>query len=189
MFNCTLNYGKALRKTRPRTSESNSTDRGLPDGLCTGLETLAQLKNTYSDVSQLRITYRSDVTALPINFTSREPKFLNPSPDLEMQQRDEQKFSSGSSSLIMKNSLCGLSPLSVYKAVYAVAHALHNLEHCEQGRGPFNGRDCTDISNFEPWQVEVCIDTVVFTYVGLRSDSPSADVLLEERALHSTAHR
>lgn len=105
MFNCTLNYGKALRKTRPRTSGSNSTDRGLPDGLCTGLETVAQLKNTYSDVSQLRITYRSDITALLINFTSREPKFLNPSPDLEMQQRDEQKFSSGSSSSIMKNSV------------------------------------------------------------------------------------
>lgn len=153
MFNCTLNYGKALRKTRPINSESNSTDRGLPDGLCTGLESLAQLKNTYSDVSQLRITYRSDVTALPINFTSWETNLLNPLLHWEMQQRDEQKFSSGSSSSIMKNILCGLSPFSVYKAVYAVAHALHNLEHCEQGRGPFNGRDCTDISSFEPWQV------------------------------------
>lgn len=169
MFNCTLNYGKALRKTRPRTSGSNSTDRGLPEGLCTGLESLTQLKNTYSDVSQLRITYRSDVIS---SFHIMGTKFLNPLLDLEMQQRDEQKFSSGCSSSIMNNSLCGLSPLSVYKAVYAVAHALHNLEHCEQGRGPFNGRDCTNISSFEPWQVGVCIDTVVFTCVGLRSDSP-----------------
>ncbi|XP_011606574.1 vomeronasal type-2 receptor 1 [Takifugu rubripes] len=109
MFNCTLNYGKALRETRPRTSGSNSTDRGLPDGLCTGLETVAQLKNTYSDVSQLRITY------------------------------------------------------SVYKAVYAVAHALHNLEHCEQGRGPFNGRDCTNISSFEPWQLMYYLKNVRYT--------------------------
>ncbi|TNN01638.1 hypothetical protein fugu_011020 [Takifugu bimaculatus] len=109
MFNCTLNYGKALRNTRPRTSGSNSTDRSLPDGLCTGLETVAQLKNTYSDVSQLRITY------------------------------------------------------SVYKAVYAVAHALHNLEHCEQGRGPFNGRDCTNISSFEPWQLMYYLKNVRYT--------------------------
>ncbi|CAF90659.1 unnamed protein product, partial [Tetraodon nigroviridis] len=84
VFNCTLDYGKALRQSG--------------QGLCSGLESLAQLNNTYSDISQLRITY------------------------------------------------------SVYKAVYAVAHALHNLEHCQQGQGPFNGKDCADIGSFEPWQ-------------------------------------
>lgn len=52
MFNCTLDYGKALRQAGP------SAAGGPPDGLCTGLESLAQLNSTYSDVSQLRITYR-----------------------------------------------------------------------------------------------------------------------------------
>ncbi|XP_073347064.1 vomeronasal type-2 receptor 1 [Pagrus major] len=103
LFNCTLDYSKALKQARQRAKETNGTlsraARAVPDGLCTGRESLAQLNNTYSDVSQLRITY------------------------------------------------------SVYKAVYAVAHALHNLEHCEPGRGPFNGKDCADITDFEPWQL------------------------------------
>ncbi|XP_078103233.1 vomeronasal type-2 receptor 1 [Sander vitreus] len=94
LFNCTLSYGKAVR--------------GVPDGLCTGTESLAQLNNTYSDVSQLRITY------------------------------------------------------SVYKAVYAVAHALHNLEYCEKGQGPFNGNDCANITNFEPWQLMYYLKNVRF---------------------------
>ncbi|XP_061683951.1 vomeronasal type-2 receptor 1 [Syngnathoides biaculeatus] len=101
LFNCTLDYGKALRKAKA----FNGT---IPGGLCTGTESLAQLNNTYSDTSQLRITY------------------------------------------------------SVYKAVYAVAHALHNLEHCEQGRGPFIGIGCADITKFEPWQLMYYLKNVRF---------------------------
>lgn len=52
MFNCTLDYGKALRQA------GGGSPGGPLDGLCNGLESLAQLRNTYSDVSQLRITYR-----------------------------------------------------------------------------------------------------------------------------------
>lgn len=54
VFNCTLDYGKALR----RSGQGSARSSAAPDGLCTGQEPLAQLNNTYSDVSQLRITYR-----------------------------------------------------------------------------------------------------------------------------------
>lgn len=103
LFNCTLDYSKALRLSSQRANEVNGTlartVRGVPEGLCMGNESVAQVNNTYWDISQLRITY------------------------------------------------------NVYKAVYAVAHALHNLEHCVEGEGPFTGKTCANISNFEPWQL------------------------------------
>uniref|UniRef100_A0A667Z2Y0 Vomeronasal 2, receptor 1 n=1 Tax=Myripristis murdjan TaxID=586833 RepID=A0A667Z2Y0_9TELE len=82
--------------------------RAVPDGLCTGKESLQRLNSTYSDVSQLRITY------------------------------------------------------NVYKAVYAVAHALHNLEHCVPGQGPFNRNSCAEITSFEPWQLMYYLKNVRF---------------------------
>jgi len=42
---------------------------------------------------------------------------------------------------------------NVYKAVYALAHAVHDLMQCEKWRGPFRGNSCADISNLKPWQV------------------------------------
>ncbi|KAM7399533.1 hypothetical protein PAMP_018800 [Pampus punctatissimus] len=112
LFNCTLDYGKALQQAKQRAKQVNGTlsraVRGVADGLCTGKESLARLNNTYSDITQLRITY------------------------------------------------------SVYKAVYAVAHALHNLEHCEPGKGPFSNKSCADITNFEPWQLMYYLKNVHF---------------------------
>ncbi|XP_040037865.2 vomeronasal type-2 receptor 1 isoform X2 [Gasterosteus aculeatus] len=112
LFNCTLDSSKAAALTKQRAMGANGTlsrsARAAPDGLCTGSESLALLRNTYSDVSQLRITY------------------------------------------------------SVYKAVYAVAHALHNLEHCVEGQGPFVGKSCADITKFEPWQLMYYVKNVRF---------------------------
>ncbi|XP_068173994.1 vomeronasal type-2 receptor 1 [Antennarius striatus] len=112
LFNCTLDYGKALQRSKAKAKGANSThsraERDVPDGLCTGRESIAKLGSTYSDVSQLRITY------------------------------------------------------SVYKAVYSVAHALHNMEHCVDGKGPFYGKDCANISTFEPWQLMYYMKNVRF---------------------------
>ncbi|XP_037304481.2 vomeronasal type-2 receptor 1 [Pungitius pungitius] len=112
LFNCTLDSSKAAVLTKQRAVGANDTlprsVRAAPDGLCTGSESVGQLGNTYSDVSQLRITY------------------------------------------------------SVYKAVYAVAHALHNLEHCVDGQGPFVGKSCADITQFEPWQLMYYVKNVRF---------------------------
>ncbi|XP_052008810.1 extracellular calcium-sensing receptor-like [Xyrauchen texanus] len=52
---------------------------------------------------------------------------------------------------------------NVYKAVYALAHALHDLMQCEEGRGPFIGNSCADINNLQPWQLIHYLQKVNFT--------------------------
>ncbi|XP_067850654.1 extracellular calcium-sensing receptor-like [Heptranchias perlo] len=55
------------------------------------------------------------------------------------------------------------SSYHVYKAVYAVAHALDDMLSCEEGNGPFMNNTCAQISNFEPWQLLHYLRSVNFT--------------------------
>ncbi|XP_059842149.1 extracellular calcium-sensing receptor-like [Hypanus sabinus] len=55
------------------------------------------------------------------------------------------------------------SSYHVYKAVYSIAHALHDLLTCVDGGGPFMNNTCTNIANFEPWQLLHYLRTVNFT--------------------------
>ncbi|KAM4627562.1 uncharacterized protein ACJ7VT_002503 [Polymixia lowei] len=69
---------------------------------------------------------------------------------------------------------------NVYKSVYAVAHALHNLFKCEDGQGPFSNGSCADTKHINPWQVLHYLQNVNFTtkegdvvYFDSNGDSPA----------------
>lgn len=42
---------------------------------------------------------------------------------------------------------------NVYKAVYAIVHALKAMRSCVKGKGPFHLQACPDVDNIQPWQV------------------------------------
>ncbi|XP_028817517.1 extracellular calcium-sensing receptor-like isoform X2 [Denticeps clupeoides] len=52
---------------------------------------------------------------------------------------------------------------NVYKAVYALAYALHDLLHCVPGKGPFSGGSCASLHNLQPWQLLHYLHGVNFT--------------------------
>uniref|UniRef100_A0AAY4DPQ7 G-protein coupled receptors family 3 profile domain-containing protein n=1 Tax=Denticeps clupeoides TaxID=299321 RepID=A0AAY4DPQ7_9TELE len=52
---------------------------------------------------------------------------------------------------------------NVYKAVYALAHTLHNLLNCVPGKGPFSGHSCASLHNIQPWQLLYYLQNVNFT--------------------------
>ncbi|KAJ8367811.1 hypothetical protein SKAU_G00078390 [Synaphobranchus kaupii] len=51
----------------------------------------------------------------------------------------------------------------VYKAVYAIAHAIHDMLSCQPGDGPFEKGGCPDVTNLQPWQILHYLSTVNFT--------------------------
>ncbi|MGH0156670.1 UNVERIFIED_CONTAM: hypothetical protein FKN15_031857 [Acipenser sinensis] len=51
---------------------------------------------------------------------------------------------------------------NIYNAVYAAAHALHDLHSCQPGEGPFANGGCANIRDFEPWQLLHYIKKVRF---------------------------
>ncbi|XP_078102130.1 extracellular calcium-sensing receptor-like [Sander vitreus] len=52
---------------------------------------------------------------------------------------------------------------NVYKATYAVAHALDMLFTCKNGQGPFENNTCADRENVQSWQVLHYLTQVNFT--------------------------
>ncbi|XP_067363670.1 extracellular calcium-sensing receptor-like [Channa argus] len=69
---------------------------------------------------------------------------------------------------------------NVYKSVYAVAHALHNLVTCREEKSSFFNGSCADTRYIQPWQVLQHLNTVNFTtkegervYFDSNGDSPA----------------
>ncbi|CAJ0916256.1 unnamed protein product [Ranitomeya imitator] len=42
---------------------------------------------------------------------------------------------------------------NLYNAIYVIANAMHDLNLCRVGEGPFLNGSCSDTSNLNPWQV------------------------------------
>ncbi|XP_029302613.1 extracellular calcium-sensing receptor-like [Cottoperca gobio] len=77
---------------------------------------------------------------------------------------------------------------NVYKAVYAIAHSLHNLLLCQPGSGPFQNNSCAQSKNIHPWQLQHYLQEVAFNIAGeevnfdLKGDSiPYYDILNWQR--------
>ncbi|KAM6933294.1 extracellular calcium-sensing receptor-like [Xenentodon cancila] len=78
---------------------------------------------------------------------------------------------------------------NVYKAVYALAHSLHNLLLCQAGSGPFQNNSCAQSNNVFPWQLQHYIQEVKFDIDGeevnfdLKGDSvPYYDIINWQRS-------
>ncbi|KAJ8332189.1 hypothetical protein SKAU_G00427970 [Synaphobranchus kaupii] len=88
------------------------------------------------------LTYKP--AAVPCNGSSTQASSqLPPCTGLEPLQEQHSAYLNTSSPRVSYN---------VYKAVYAIAHSLHNLISCKPGKGPFHNSSCADARNIQPWQ-------------------------------------
>ncbi|XP_066566355.1 extracellular calcium-sensing receptor-like [Amia ocellicauda] len=55
---------------------------------------------------------------------------------------------------------------NVYKAVYLIAHALHDMSACVSGNGPFTNETCGDVKRVVPWQLLHYMKRVSFSALG-----------------------
>uniref|UniRef100_A0A7N6AZI1 G-protein coupled receptors family 3 profile domain-containing protein n=2 Tax=Anabas testudineus TaxID=64144 RepID=A0A7N6AZI1_ANATE len=55
------------------------------------------------------------------------------------------------------------SEYNVYKAVYSLAYALHDMLQCESGRRPFSNHSCGSLQRLEPWQLVYYLEKVNFS--------------------------
>ncbi|XP_072551568.1 extracellular calcium-sensing receptor-like [Salminus brasiliensis] len=55
---------------------------------------------------------------------------------------------------------------NVYKAVYVIAHALHDMSTCVPGKGPFQNGTCGSLNPLLPWQLLRYMKQTNFTTLG-----------------------
>ena len=80
-------------------------------------------------------------------------------PGMEFEGQTLERLCTGNESLRnIETEFLDLSNLrpeyNVYKAVYALAHALQDMMQCVPGSGPFKGQSCASLQGLEPWQVK-----------------------------------
>ncbi|CAL8373920.1 unnamed protein product [Gadus morhua 'NCC'] len=93
-------------------------------------------------------------------------KFITPG--MEFEGKTKERLCTGNESLRnIGTEFLDLSNLraeyNVYKAVYALAHALHDILQCVPGSGPFQGQSCASLQGLEPWQLVYQLQRVNFT--------------------------
>ncbi|CAL8353106.1 unnamed protein product [Lota lota] len=93
-------------------------------------------------------------------------KFVTPG--MEFEGQTQERLCTGNESLRnIETEFLDLSNLrpeyNVYKAVYALAHALHDILQCVPGSGPFQGQSCASLQGLEPWQLVYYLQRVNFT--------------------------